>query len=217
MRGITLAERQNEKLEVFRRHTKPHGIPPSRSKLRKALGIGNQARLKRVLSALATKRWGRLVPAVDRGIRLLREAHLSLTRMTSRKQLLTTPWLAKTIRSPSACTTSTRSTERFEARPNYFLRVKGDSIDLVGFRPSDVVAVRKGGDPRNGDVVVARIGEDITLKRYYRGNGYGRIELQPVSSNDDHSKNPIDGYSDFEICGIVVGAIIGTRRDWTVI
>ena len=216
MRGITLAERQNEKLEVFRRHTKPHGIPPSRSKLRKTLGIGNQARLKRVLSALATKRWGRFVPAVDRGIRLLREAHLSLIRMTSRKQLLTTPWLAEDHPEPERLHDFDTLTERFEARPNYFLRVKGDSIDLVGFRPSDVVAVRKGGDPRNGDIVVARIGEEITLKRYYRQNGYGSIELQPVSSNAEHNTIPVDGQTDFEISGVVVGAIVGTRRDWTV-
>ena len=104
-------------------------------------------------------------------------------------------------------------TERFEAKPDYFLRVKGDSMDLMGFRSGDVVALKKGGDPRNGDVVVARIGEEITLKRYHRQNGYGPVELQAVSSNDEHNAIPIDGQSDFEISGIVVGAIIGTRRD----
>ena len=66
---------------------------------------------------------------------------------------------------------------------------------------------------RNGDVVVARIGEEITLKRYYRQNGYGSIELQPVSSNAEHNTIRIDGRSDFEISGVVVGAIIGTRRE----
>ena len=58
----------------------------------------------------------------------------------------------------------------------------------------------------------AIIGEDVTLKRYYRQDGYGRIELQPVSSNDEHNAIPIDGQSDFEISGVVVRAIIGTGR-----
>jgi repressor LexA len=86
-------------------------------------------------------------------------------------------------------------------------------MDLVGFRSGDVVAVRKGGDARNGDVVVARIGEEITLKRYGRQNGCGSIELQPVSSDSDHGTIRVDGQDDFEISGVVVGAIIGTRRE----
>ena len=61
--------------------------------------------------------------------------------------------------------------------------------------------------------MVAGIGEDITLKRYHRENGYGSIELQPVRSNAKHSTVRIDGPSDFEISGVVVGAIIGTRRE----
>ena len=103
--------------------------------------------------------------------------------------------------------------KRFEARPDYFLRVKDDSMDLTGFRSGDVVAVREGGDPRNGDVVVTRIGEKITLKRLYRRNGHASVELQPVSSNPEHGTVRIDGQSDFKISGIVVGVIIGTRRE----
>ena len=60
--------------------------------------------------------------------------------------------------------------------------------------------------------MIARIGEDITLKRCCRRNGRGSIELQPVSSNDAQDTVRIDGQNDFEISGVVVGAVIGTRR-----
>ena len=86
-------------------------------------------------------------------------------------------------------------------------------MDLAGFKSGDIVAVREGRDAQNGDVVVARIGEEITLKRFYRQNEYSNIELQPVSSNSEHSTIHVDEQTDFEISGIVVGAIIGTRRD----
>lgn len=60
---------------------------------------------------------------------------------------------------------------------------------------------------------VARIGEEITFKRYYRQNGYGSLELQPVSSNTDHSTIHLDGQNDFEISGAVVG--LSSALGWT--
>ena len=213
MRGISLTDRQNEALEAIRQHVRQHGMPPSRSELGKALKIGNQAGVERVLGALAKKGWVRLVPAVDRGIRLLREGAPVLDPENLPEVAAGNPMVPGDYPEPERLHDFDTFTERFESRPDYFLRVKGDSMDLLGFRSGDVVAVREGGVPRNGDVVVARIGEEITLKRYYRQNGYGSVELQPVSSNAEHSTIRIDGQSDFEISGVVVGAIIGTRRE----
>ena len=213
MRGITLTEHQNKALQAIRHHVKRHGMPPSRSELGKAMGIGNQAGVERVLSALSKKGWVRLVPRVDRGIQLLREGAPVLDPEELPEVAAGNPMVPGDYPEPERLHDYDTLTERFEARPDYFLRVKGDSMDLMGFRSGDIVAVRKGEDPRNGDVVVARIGEEITLKRYCRKNGHGSIELQPVSSNSDHDAIRIDGQSDFEISGIVVGAIVGTRRE----
>ena len=101
---------------------------------------------------------------------------------------------------------------QFEARPDWFVRLTGDSMDKVGFRTGDILAVRRQAEARNGDVVIARIGTDITLKRYER-TGKTTVELQPVSTNAEHK--PIEirpTTTDVEIVGVVVGAIVGTRR-----
>ena len=84
----------------------------------------------------------------------------------------------------------------FEAHPDYFLRVQGDSLDRAGFRTGDVVAVKRNPDVRDGDLVVARIGQEITLKRFRRINS-GCVELQPESTNaelpDDLDRRPDRG------------------------
>ena len=213
MRGIELTERQNDALAAIRRHVKRYGMPPSRSELGKALGIGNQAGVDRQLSVLAKKGWVRLLPSVDRGIQLLREGAPVLDPEDLPEVAAGNPNVPGHYPEPERLHDFDTLSERFEARPDYFLKVKGDSMDLAGFRSGDVVAVRKGGEPRNGDVVVARIGEEITLKRFYRKDET-TIELQPVSSNPEHSPIYVNAETTgFEIGGVVVGAIIGTRRE----
>ena len=89
--------------------------------------------------------------------------------------------------------------------------VNGDSMDRVGSRSGDIVAVRRNPEPDEGDVVIARIGQEITLKCFHRA-GRNRIELQPRSSNPEHKPIVIDGTTaDWEIVGVVVGAMIGAR------
>ena len=109
--------------------------------------------------------------------------------------------------------TSTPSLERFEARPDWFVRVEGDSLDKVGFRSGDVLAVKANHNPRDGDIVVARIDGEVVVKRFCR-TGPDAIELQPESNNPEHK--PIRVTPDtvsFEVVGTVVGAVVGTRRD----
>ena len=133
-----------------------------------------------------------LLPSVDRGIQLLREGAPVLDPEDLPEVTARNPNIPGYYPEPERLHDFDTLSERFEARPDYFLKMKGDSIDLAGFRSGDVVAVREGGDPRNGDA---------------------SVELQPVSSNPEHVTIRIDGQSDFEISGIVVGAIIGTRRE----
>ena len=58
--------------------------------------------------------------------------------------------------------------EQFSPGPDYFLRVRGDSMDRTGLRDGDLVAIRATPEASNGDVVVARFGDEVTLKRFVR-------------------------------------------------
>ena len=90
--------------------------------------------------------------------------------------------------------------------------MEGDSLDRIGFASGDIVAVRRQPEARDGDIVVARIGEEATLKRFQRIDER-TVELQPVSTNPEHEPIRIGPTTvDVEIAGIVVGAIVGTRR-----
>lgn len=86
-------------------------------------------------------------------------------------------------------------------------------MKLVGFHNGDMLAVRREAEPREGDLVIARIAGEITLKRYHRA-GENVVELQPQSDNLEHETIRIGPESaDTEIVGVVVGAIIGTRMN----
>ena len=93
-----------------------------------------------------------------------------------------------------------------------FARVRGDSLDGAGFRTGDTVAVRRAREPSDGDLMVARIGREITLKRF-RYVDEKCFELEPESTNLEHETIRIDVTTeDFRIVGVVVGAIVGATR-----
>lgn len=97
---------------------------------------------------------------------------------------------------------------QFDSRPDLSLRVTGDSLDKVGFQTGDIVAVRRTPETADGDLVVARIGQDVALKRYCRKANI--IELQPESTNPEHEAVRIEPEDDFQIVG--VGAIVDAKR-----
>ena len=102
--------------------------------------------------------------------------------------------------------------ERFEGRPDYFVRVRGDSLDRAGFRTGDIVAVRRQREANDGDLVVARIGQEITLKRLRRIDDRC-IKLKPESTNPEHRSISINPQTeDVEIVGLIVGAVVGVPR-----
>ena len=74
----------------------------------------------------------------------------------------------------------------FRARPDFFLRVQGESMSGAGIRDGDLVAVRKAADARNGDIVVACVDGEATLKRLLRNNGH----LALVPEHPDHEADP---------------------------
>ena len=213
MKGRKLTERQNEVLNAIRAHIRQHGIPPSRSELAGRLNLRSQTAVDQHLNALAKKGWIELLPWVDRGIRLLREGAPIFDDNQLPAVTAGNPILAEELGEPARLSDFESLARHFDARPDYFLRVKGDSMDRIGFRTGDMVAVKRNPEPHNGDVVIARIGEEITLKRFRRINEH-IVELQPESNNPEHETICIDAQTeDFAIVGVVVGAIVGARGE----
>jgi len=213
MKGIALSPRQAEALEAIRAHIKRMGVPPSRPELCRALGVKYQASVDRLLDGLHRKGWIQILPSVDRGIRLLREGAPILDADELPAVAAGNPVVACDGPEPARLHDYDSVVERFESRPDWFVRVEGRSLDKVGFHPGDVLAVQRNPDPRDGDIVIARIGGEVVVKRFRR-TGPETIELQPESHDPEHKPIRVTPTTvDFEIVGTVVGAIVGTRRE----
>ena len=212
MKGRKLTGRQQQVLDIIREHLKVRGVPPSRPELARALGVeGQQGAVDSHLNALSKKGFVKLLPRVERGIRLLREGAPVYEPDELPEVAAGDPILAEE-REPARLYDFDSFVRLFESRPDYFVRVRGDSLDRAGFRTGDIVAVRKEQEPNNGDLVVARIGQEITLKRFRRIDAEC-IELEPESTNPEHKTIRIDPTTeDFQIAGVVVGAIVGARN-----
>ena len=212
MKARELTERQAETLGAIRNHIRQHGMPPSRTELGEALGLRYTSAVEAHLRALARKGWLELRPQQNRGIKLLREGMPVLDFEDVPRVTAGRPILAEEEAGGNRLHDFTGVCNQFETTPDYFVRVEGDSMDRVGFRTGDMVAVQRNPEPREGDVVIARIGSDVTLKRYHRASAKC-IELQPESTNSEHEVLRVDPRTeDFEIVGVVVGAIIGPPR-----
>ena len=210
VRGTALTDRQRDVLDIIRRHVRARGVPPSRSELAKELGVGRQSTVDQQLSALAKKGWVRLLPGVERGIQLLREGAPLLDADQLPEVTAGNPIVADEQAARPRLHDFESFVSEFSGRPDFFLRVEGDSMQRAGFRSGDVVGVEREREPCEGEVVVARIGDAITLKRFHRASA-DAIELQPESANPEHEPIRIGPADDFQIVGVVVGAIVGAK------
>ena len=209
MRAQKLTDRQQEVLEHIRAHLRRWGLPPSRSELAQSLGLSFGSAVNYHLEALERKGWIQLNRGRDRGIQLLREG----TPVFDPRALPTVPAGTPTLVDESAAVVRVPDgvSRLIHPQADFYLIVQGDSMDRVGYRSDDIVAVKRNPEPNDGDVVIARIGQEVTLKCFHRADP-DRIELQPRSSNPEHKPIVIDGTTaDWEIVGVVVGAMIGAR------
>ncbi|WP_159990657.1 transcriptional repressor LexA [Pelistega ratti] len=94
----------------------------------------------------------------------------------------------------------------FSDQPDYLLKVKGESMKNIGILDGDLLAVKKTSHVRNGQIVIARIEDEVTVKRFQRSGKV--IELLP--ENEDFQPIIVDGSQSFAIEGIAVGLIRST-------
>jgi repressor LexA len=191
-----LTARQAEILEVIRTYVADTGLPPSRPELAKLLGIASTNGVFKHLDALARKGAIELVPRAARGIRIKAESGLPLvgTVAAGSPILALENMLGRYPVDPNL----------FNPRADYLLQVRGLSMRDEGILDGDWVVVHRTTEARNGQLVIARVGDDVTVKRLkVRGH---KAELIPA--NPDFRTLTLDLHRErLMIEGIAVGVI----------
>ena len=210
MRAQKLTDRQHEVLEHIRAHLRRWGLPPSRSELAQSLGLAFGSAVNYHLEALERKGWVQLNRGKDRGIQLLREGTPVFDPDELPEVAAGTPILAD--ESKAILRVPEELSRQIHPQADFYVVVRGDSMSSVGYRTGDIIAIKRTPNASDGDVVMARIGTEITLKCFRRPTE-DRVELRPCSKNPEHCAIVIDEQTeDWEIVGVVVGAMIGPPR-----
>lgn len=195
MESQQLTARQAEILEMIRAYMAETGMPPSRSELARRLGIASTNAVFKHLDALARKGAIELVPNAARGIRV-KETGLPLVgKVAAGSPILAIEnMLGRYPVDP----------DLFSPRADYLLQVSGLSMRDEGILDGDWIVVHRTTEAKNGQIVVARVGEDVTVKRYkVRGH---KAELIPA--NPDYQTLHIDLTRErLAIEGVAVGVI----------
>ena len=196
-----LTPRQSEVLASIRHYSEEYGFPPTIAELATALGIRPNA-IRDHLRALARKGAIELTPAASRGIRLC--------DITLNDALIRLPIIGRVAAgSPILAEQHIEAYHQIDAtlfkpRANYLLRVRGDSMQNIGILNGDLLAVHKTEQVENGQIVVARIGDEVTVKRFK--HTAHMVYLLP--ENDDFNPIEIDLRNEqLTIEGTAVGVI----------
>lgn len=195
-----LTQRQQQIYDLIKDHISSTGMPPTRAEIAKQLGFRSANAAEEHLKALARKGAIEMIAGSSRGIRLLMEEDISTGLPLIGQVAAGSPILAQE-----------HIEGHFQIDPNLFkpnadflLRVNGMSMKNIGILDGDLLAVHKTQDVRNGQVVVARIGDEVTVKRLERRGSKIRL----LAENEDFSPINVDlKTQEFEIEGLAVGVI----------
>jgi len=201
-----LSPRQQQILRLISQFMKRHGLPPTRADLARALRLRNRQGIDQHLRALERKGYLRLEPGIARGIRLLptatetaAEAHALLLPLYGRVAAGVPTLAQSNIEEMIAIDRAL-----FRPSADFLLRVHGQSMRDAGIAHRDILAVHRTPQATNGKIVVARLGEEATVK-YYRRRG-SLLRLEPA--NPEFAPLEIDLRREAcEIEGIVVGIV----------
>ncbi len=160
---MKLTKRQSEVLECIREHIDATGYPPTRADIAKSLGFKSANAAEEHLKALARKGAIEIIPGTSRGIRLPEvEAEAEDGLPIIGRVAAGSPILAQE-HIEEHCTISANF---FHPPANYLLRVHGMSMKDIGIMDGDLLAVHQCTEARNGQIVVARIDDEVTVKRF---------------------------------------------------
>lgn len=200
-----LTSRQQQILDWIRRHLERTGMPPTRAEIATGLGFRTASSAEDHLRALARKGALELLPGASRGLRLTEMPELPGTgmpvvgRVAAGHPILAAEHIEAHVRLDPGL---------FTPAADYLLRVRGLSMKNAGILDGDLLAVHKTGEARSGQIVVARLDDEVTVKRLKRqGN-----QVLLMAENADFPPLAVDGRREaFTIEGIAVGVLRTTR------
>ncbi|HEY5805664.1 MAG TPA: transcriptional repressor LexA [Lysobacter sp.] len=190
---------------AFIRERIEEGRPPSLAEIAQAFGFASVTAAKKHVQALADGGQIELVPNQRRGIRLVgRDAPGELVSLPVLGRVAAGVPIGADIGFGLEDGPRLRLDRRlFSRAPDYLLKVQGDSMVDDGILDGDLVGVHRSNEARDGQVVVARVDGEITIKRLQRGDD--GIRLLP--RNPAHSPIVVGPGQDFAIEGIFCGLI----------
>ena len=191
---INLTEQQYKIFDVIKGHVNDYGYPPTRAEIAKIMGFKSVNAAESHIKALVKKGVLLKVPDSSRGLKLVEEySGIPIVgRVAAGSPISAVENIEKYI-----------PTNPISSPVDFFLRVKGDSMKDIGIIENDLVGVKKASTAENGSVVVARLEDEVTLKRFVQENG--KIKL--VAENKNFDDILIDQNSGFSLEGIAVGVV----------
>ena len=197
---IKLTSRQEEILQYIKEYLQETGFPPTRSDIAKEMGFKSPNAAEDHLRALARKGAIEMIPGASRGIKLPINEQLGLPIIG--QVAAGSPILAE----ESSANYCDVPPDLFNPTADYLLSVKGTSMIDIGIHEDDLLAVHKTSRATDGEIVVARIDGEVTVKRFQTGETKHMVYLLP--ENSEFSPIEVDlRADDFEIEGISVGVI----------
>ena len=207
-----LTDRQQQILDLVQSAIERTGAPPTRAEIANELGFKSANAAEEHLQALARKGAIEISPGTSRGISLI-GASLDVIPLVPPTLMMSLPLVGRVAAgSPILAqehveTTYSVDPAMFSAKPDFLLKVRGWSMRDAGIMDGDLLAVKKVDSAKNGQIVVARIGDDVTVKRYKKTGNI--IELLP--ENPDFKVIRVDPEVDeFTLEGLAVGLM----RSW---
>ncbi len=200
-----LTPRQQQVLDLIRRVLREQGMPPTRVEMAQALGLRSANAVEDHLKALARKSHIEILSGRNRNIRLLE----GRTPKSRAEPVTGLPLVGRVAAGTPILAEQNldgyyTGTELFRPRPHYLLRVQGMSMRDAGIADGDLLAVHRTAEARNGQIVVARLEDDVTVKRFEQVGH--RVWLRP--ENPDYTPIEIDlRQAELAIEGLAVGVI----------
>jgi repressor LexA len=219
---IKLTARQEQILNLIKDAIDNTGFPPTRAEIAAELGFKSANAAEEHLQALARKGAIEIAAGTSRGIRLL-GAHAESAKAAASAavsaaaaavgNLISLPLIGRVAAGSPILAQENLETSYnvdpalFSAKPDFLLKVRGESMRDIGIMDGDLLAVKKVDSAKNGQIVVARIGSEVTVKRYRKTGS--TIELLP--ENPDFKVITVNPEADeFALEGLAVGLL----RTW---